>query len=186
MAAASTPDPRNYGIDAASIVIPGEDPAAFEALTRDYFNDLRPEGPLQRFLVETMILAEWNKRRFARIEARLMRSALAGSDYETVMEDRTLQRLHRRLQSFDRTYFQALKELRRAQRVERTPEESCRRPEPAAIPVEVPPGAPKSQITHRIQSIGFVPSNCRVPENGGLGEPDLNHDRQREATLLLK
>ena len=160
-----------YGIDAASIVIPGEDPAELQALIAEYFDDLHPEGPLQRFLVETMIHAQWSKRRFARVEAELLRSLLPGGSCETLMEDRTLQRVHRRLQSLDRTYFRALAELRRAQRQERTVEE----PSQPARP-EVPVSASNLHITRQIHAIGFVPSISARQAAGSapLAGPPLN------------
>ena len=47
-----------HGIDAASIVIPGEDPAAYAALADDYLRDLRPQSPTEIFHVDTMLRAD--------------------------------------------------------------------------------------------------------------------------------
>jgi len=44
-----------HGIDAASVVIPGEDPADYDALAADYHRDFRPESPSETFYVDTMV-----------------------------------------------------------------------------------------------------------------------------------
>ena len=64
--AASRFNALKSGVDARSLVIPGEDPAELEALTLDYRQTLRPVGPLEDFLVETLVAADWNRRRYAR------------------------------------------------------------------------------------------------------------------------
>ena len=66
-----------HGIDAASIVIPGEDPADYDALVAAYHRDFRPESPSETFHVDTMLRADWQKRRLQRVEADLHRTLLA-------------------------------------------------------------------------------------------------------------
>jgi hypothetical protein len=66
-----------HGIDAASIVIPGEDPADYDALIAAYHRDFRPESPSETFHVDTMLRADWQKRRLQRVEADLHRTLLA-------------------------------------------------------------------------------------------------------------
>src|SRR5678809_1138490 len=55
-----------HGIDAASIVIPGEDPADYDALVTAYHRDFRPQSPSETFHVDTMLRADWQKRRLQR------------------------------------------------------------------------------------------------------------------------
>src|ERR1039457_5208343 len=55
-----------HGIDAASIVIPGEDPAEYDALAADYLSDFRPQSPSEFFHLETMLRADWQKCRTPR------------------------------------------------------------------------------------------------------------------------
>ena len=64
------------GIDAASAVIPGEDAAARESLAHDYYQRFQPATPEEAFLVETMIDAHWNRRRYTAIETQLMNKIL--------------------------------------------------------------------------------------------------------------
>jgi hypothetical protein len=67
-----------HGIDAASAVIPGEDPAEREALLQDYYRRFQPENPDEKFLVDALIDAHWNRQRYAAIETQLMNKMLAG------------------------------------------------------------------------------------------------------------
>src|SRR5260370_28506440 len=66
-----------HGIDAASVVIPGEDPAEYEALAADYRRDFRPQSPSEIFHVDTMLRADWLNPRLQLAEADLYRTLLA-------------------------------------------------------------------------------------------------------------
>jgi hypothetical protein len=59
------------GIDAKSLIIPGEDPADLDALKETYLLNFHPADPHQLALVDTLIATEWTQRRFRRIEAQL-------------------------------------------------------------------------------------------------------------------
>src|ERR1039457_3516600 len=69
-----------HGIDAQSIVIPGEDPHQYAALADAYHREYRPESPSEAFHVDTMLRAAWQKLRLARVEADLTRTLLAESN----------------------------------------------------------------------------------------------------------
>jgi hypothetical protein len=66
-----------HGIDAHSLTIPGEDPAELEALALDYHRRFRPDGPMEAFFVETLVKSDWDRRRYARIEAQYLRVQFA-------------------------------------------------------------------------------------------------------------
>ena len=72
--AASSLNALKSGIHAVSHIIPGEDPAALEALTAAFLLEFQPTGPNQLALVDTLIAAEWTQRRLRRIEAELWNS----------------------------------------------------------------------------------------------------------------
>src|SRR5450432_3226468 len=72
--AASSLNALKSGIHAASHIIPGENPAALEALTAAFLLEFQPTGPNQLALVDTLIAAEWTQRRLRRIEAELWNS----------------------------------------------------------------------------------------------------------------
>src|SRR5215471_9538201 len=52
------------GIHAKSMVIPGEDAAELEKLAAGYHSRFQPADPVERFLVDSMVNAEWQLRRF--------------------------------------------------------------------------------------------------------------------------
>ncbi|MBZ5581630.1 MAG: hypothetical protein LAQ30_05385 [Acidobacteriia bacterium] len=174
--AASRFNALKYGIEARSLVIPGEDPAAFEALAQDYREQFHPVGPLEDYLVETLVQSDWNRRRLARIQAQVIGAFLAApaapaeSPLALVFTGGAagpdiLYKLHRQLAHSERTYFRALTELRRARRERQDEEPSrqdpgieaplrCAPTPPAAAPVAAPPRAAAIATVR----IGFVPS----------------------------
>ena len=162
--AASRFNALKHGIDARSLVIPGEDPTELEALALDYHQQFNPQGPLEDYLVGTIVQSDWNRRRYTRIEGQVLQAQLAalGATAETPLDAFTgaaAQLIFRRLAAAERSYFRALKELRRAQR-ERSAAEEAEAESPAAEPHPRPP-APVSVIPQPADGpqIGFVPSN---------------------------
>ena len=91
-----------HGIDAASIVIPGEDPADYDALVADYHRDFRPQSPSETFHVDTMLRADWQKRRLQRVEADLHRTLLAETPGDSPAA-KLLARVQRQIAAFERT-----------------------------------------------------------------------------------
>jgi hypothetical protein len=75
--AASRFNALKHGIDAKSLTIPGEDPAELETLAHDYHRQLCPAGPLETYFVEAIVKADWDRRRYARIEAQYLRVQFA-------------------------------------------------------------------------------------------------------------
>jgi len=73
----STPEGRaavrlnglKHGLCAESIVVPGEDPAAFEAMLEAYRAEYQPATPSAEFLVRQVAMADWRLLRLYRIEA---------------------------------------------------------------------------------------------------------------------
>jgi hypothetical protein len=51
-----------HGGYAATALLPGEDPAAFEKLHQDLIAELRPDGPLENEIVVTIVRLTWRKR----------------------------------------------------------------------------------------------------------------------------
>jgi hypothetical protein len=126
-------------------VVPGENPAELEALALDYFQQFDPSGPVEEFLVDTLVLSDWNRRRYTRIEAQILQA-----DAPT---GKAAQQIFHRLAATERSYFRALRELRRIQRERQANGE-------AVAPDAVPPAgkqlldsAPASPEAPRI---GFV------------------------------
>src|SRR5450631_1211196 len=68
-----------HGIDADSIVIPGEDPADYDALRAHYLHEYRPQSASESFHVDAMLRADWHRRRLQQVEADLYHTILAES-----------------------------------------------------------------------------------------------------------
>src|ERR1039458_9391577 len=125
-----------HGIDAASLVIPGEDPAEYDALAAEYSGEFRPQSPSEFFHVETMLRADWQKIRLQRVEADLFRTLLAESPGATLaaalLSDspaaKLLARTQRQIAAFERTWYRAHTELHRARRQESRPGARYRAP----------------------------------------------------------
>ncbi len=114
------------GVNAKSQVIPGEDASALDALASDYHLQFQPATPLECFLVDSLVNADWQLRRLRRVEAQLwgFHTDAAKDETDGIDEDYPLghvfqrgidafNRLQRRIDSTERSYYRALKELQR-------------------------------------------------------------------------
>jgi len=72
----SSQNALKHGIYAIESVIPGEDPADFDALCTEFGQRYDPDGPYERSLVRQMADAEWRMRRIMRLEADFLKSAV--------------------------------------------------------------------------------------------------------------
>jgi len=154
------------GINAQAQVIPGEDPAELEAMIAGYHHDWQPATYLERFLVDSLIRADWLLQRLSRLEAELWahemqesrKSAFNKLDEDAPMGHVYTQtydrfhRLQRRIDSTERSYYRALSQLQRLRAG--TPSVADPRP-PAADPG---PPAPEPRLA----------SFCRVPADSPL------------------
>src|ERR1700680_1186704 len=59
------------GVNTRPQVTPGEEAAAPEALAADYHQQFQPATPLECFLVDSLVKADWQLRRLRRVEAQL-------------------------------------------------------------------------------------------------------------------
>lgn len=97
------------GINAKVQVIPDEDPAELETLAANYHLQFQPSTPLEFFLVDSIVTADWQLRRLRKIEAQVWHMELHFAPDVTPGE--RLTRLHRRIDAAERSYYRALKEL---------------------------------------------------------------------------
>jgi hypothetical protein len=142
------------GIDAQSETITGEDPAALEALTAEYLERFRPATPEERHCVDVLVRDEWLLRRLAKAEAQLWEYQIQATSgwmdrwplgKAWSLADGQFSRLQRRIDSLERSYQRALRELERLQSLRPDPEPAPQRPE-----------NPRPS-----REIGFVPSSQR-------------------------
>lgn len=123
--AASSMNALKHGADARSPVIPGEDPELYDRLAAEYRRDIAPGAALESFQVDTLIRADWERRRLKRIEAGCYREILAeGQNPEEidvkVLRDsptgKLLRKVWSQIASLERAHSRALAELRRLRR----------------------------------------------------------------------
>jgi len=108
------------GIHAKSTVIPGESAEELDQLIADYREQYRPATPEQRFLVDTMVNADWMLRRYRIIEARLWEFAFqdpesSGATESFLRHQRDFAFVHRKIAFLERSFYNALKELKASQ-----------------------------------------------------------------------
>ena len=148
------------GIDAKSQLIRGETQTALSELTAEYYDQFHPSTPVERMLVDTLIDAEWLLRRFRAFDTQLTENAWHVFDITLgkVFTDNcdVFARLQRRIDSTQRHYHNALRELRRLQFAESEPE-----PTPATPPIQTPN-----------PQIGFVPPPAADPASPQDREAD--------------
>ena len=122
-----------HGLDAESAILPGEDPAEYDAFVRDYHANFRPSTPEEAYHVDTMIRADWNKRRLGRVEAQLYRTLLtecgSGDLAAALLSDsptaKLLARIQRQLAAFERSWYRAHREIHRARREAESADEAA-------------------------------------------------------------
>ena len=142
-------------------ILPTEDPGALIELRDEYYDHYQPSSPAGRCLVDSLISDEWLLRRFRRVEGELLTEANSeisqsaerfciGSSYRD--NERTLERLQRRINATRKSYLKTLEALESLQAV-------------GAAAIETRPPAPPAERAQpsRNQSlapaIGFVPSS---------------------------
>src|SRR6266849_176619 len=111
-----------HGLDAQSIIIPGEDPAEYDALVAHYRDEFRPTGPSETFHIDTMIRADWNKRRLQPVETELYRTLIAENPDADLLAGllsgspaaKLLPRIQRQILAFERAWYRAYDQLKHA------------------------------------------------------------------------
>jgi hypothetical protein len=98
------------GIDAQSETLPGEDPAELAQLTADYYLHFLPGSPVEQYLVDSIVDADWQRRRFRKMLPIFIQEAEAAADPKA---EARLIRLYRRMDAAERTYFRSLNEVGR-------------------------------------------------------------------------
>jgi hypothetical protein len=165
-----------HGIDAHSLTIPGEDPAELEALALDYHRRFRPDGPMEAFFVETLVKSDWDRRRYARIEAQYLRVQFAALEEPTdtplgvifhndAKKGNVLQKLFRRQAAAERSYFRALAELRRSQRERLQEELDQMEQDKAEMPLAAPAPAAESAGRHAAMPLESTPIGFVLPNS---------------------
>jgi hypothetical protein len=148
-----------HGMDAASIVLPGEDPAEYEAMVANYEEELQPATPSERFHVDTMIQANWQKQRLLHAQAELYRDVMRQSKAKTLAAalqvetpaGKVLNRVQRQLAAAERNWHRANRELRRLREAPEAAEKVAARREAVE-----PPPEPMSETLYPKRQLGSL------------------------------
>ncbi len=176
------------GIDAKAQVIPGEDFAALELLTAEYYDRYQPATPEVRALVDALITAEWMQRRFRALEAQLWEQKIRSLYHpdkglevaQTYDNDSDVfNQLQRRIDAAERSYHRTLVALQKIESRAPQPDPPSE-PEPLSnqppapeigfvpsIPLEPSPAAPFSPIL----ALPPTSSHPRTPYGAGSNRP---------------
>jgi len=125
--AISSMNATKLGLFAQSPILPGEDPEQLAALTREYIYEYKPKTPTERALLDELVLADWFRRRYSRIEAQIIKARFdalpEGTDPNTALGQifiqdaegpKLLDKIFRRQQAAGRQFHRALAQLREA------------------------------------------------------------------------
>ena len=88
--ARSSQNALRHGLTAERVVLPGEDPVAFEAFRSDLVDHFQPADPVSEHLVEHVVACIWRLRRVPEIEAKRAAEPTAVAQREGVIETELL------------------------------------------------------------------------------------------------
>ncbi len=171
--AASSQNALGSGLYAQSQIIIGERQSDFEDLAAAFHSRYQPDSPDQQALLDIAIHSEWILRRLRSAETGLWDYYIDDHDYGSDTtglgrafdcNDKTFARLQRRLDSLQRNFQRALKELQRLQ-VDR----------PASQLQAQPPAQPQP-LPATPSQIGFV-SSPAVPPPAAAAQPQTTPPR---------
>ena len=155
------------GIDAASIIIPGEDPDQFRTLAEEFTDCWQPANAAERELVDHLLEDSWRLRRLRAAESQIWTRSIEGR--RTVRRhnprtefgdayggnDECLARLYRQVAGIKRTNHQTTLDLQRLQAARKAEEAAALEAELAAQPEAPQPLAecprPQSNVTEQSQ-----------------------------------
>jgi hypothetical protein len=176
-----------HGADARARVIPGEDEADLLEITRQYYEEFRPEGIVETELVDTLIRCHWEKHRIPILEAAVVKALVATGETTpdhalgaAIVIDadgpNALHKLFRRAQAANRDWFRAEAELRRRQ-AERLSRPANPDPPAAAAPdpTESVPPPPEPPVRNE-PNPGPAPTAAPAPEQTRSVNPRSPHD----------
>jgi hypothetical protein len=135
------------GTSAQSQILPGEDPAALEKLSGEFYEYHHPESPAEREVLDNIIHLAWLNRRYRRIDAQLMKYEMDttyrrspdcpwGQSFGSASV--RFLRLQTRVNAADRAFHRNLEQLRLLEAERPTLEADDAAPDPPAEPPAAP------------------------------------------------
>jgi hypothetical protein len=168
-----------HGIFAHTQIMFDETAGDLAELAAEYHQHHNPADPGQRFLVDTLINNEWRLRRLRRVDAEIWQSASnaflekrteapacsSGDAFATAAP--TFERLQRTVNSCERIYHRALKELQRQQAKVGQTLSSANVPanvpaNPGPLPQQAEPAGPDAEPAHTPQPEQSKPTSAKL------------------------
>ncbi len=182
---------RSLRLDLRPYLIRGENPAELEALTQAYLDQYHPLGVAEEWLLRTMLLAQWNKQRWGRLETQLLNSA---PDLLALLRDPAsnalLQQIQRRLTSEDSRHFRSLAELRRLQKQRAAAETPVQQKEKAPVTenwvrsVKSPEGPSPAPPLAKILEVAPTPRPVQSGAGASAGQSQAAASLPADSTAL--
>jgi hypothetical protein len=156
---ASSANAFRHGLTSARIVIPGEDPAEYDAMREDLLRLHAPANAIERALVEELAASSWRLQRAHRVETAVLTkwsadapdpdAAIAAAMLEKPKE---LDRLIRYITAHERAFYRAMDKLAKVQKERKDAERAGALEQTWLASVRQPkrPAAPES-----LTEIGF-------------------------------
>ncbi len=152
-----------HGLTAASAVLPSEDPAAFEAHRRSFFDEYQPATATETQLVSELADTSWRLNRIPLLEAEVLHRAAnppteqAAIDFDIVDAHRFINNLSIQSQRLSRQFQKALDHLREIQNDRRERERHNLKNAAALLELHKHKGIPWDPADH-----GFVFSKDQI------------------------
>jgi hypothetical protein len=121
-----------HGLTSSKIVLPGEDPAEYDAFRADILEQYQPANAVEQILAEELAAAGWRLNRSRAVETEILKKLMgdaadSGVGLATVFVEKPKEfnRLLRYLTSIERAYFRVLDKLTKVQKERRAEEQAA-------------------------------------------------------------
>jgi hypothetical protein len=121
-----------HGLTSSKIVLPGEDPAEYDAFRAGILEQYQPANAIEQILVEELAAAGWRLNRSRAVETEILKKLMGdaadsavGLATVFVEKPKEFQRLLRYLTSIERAYFRVLDKLTKLQKERRAEEQAA-------------------------------------------------------------
>ena len=121
-----------HGLTSSKVVLPGEDPAEYDAFRADILEQYQPANAIEQILAEELAAAGWRLNRSRAIETEVLKQLMGdaadsavGLAKVFVEKPKQFDRLLRYLTSIERAYYRILDKLTKVQKERRTAEHAA-------------------------------------------------------------
>jgi hypothetical protein len=128
----SSQNSYKHGLTSSKVVLPGEDPAEYDAFRADILEQYQPANATEQILVEELSAAGWRLNRARAVETESLKQLMGdaadsavGLATVFVEKPKEFQRLLRYLTSIERAYFRVLNILTKLQKERRAEEQAA-------------------------------------------------------------